>query len=184
MRRRASIPTAFGAALRRRREVRGPDGKRLSQRAVGDAIGMSHSKISGVENGRRALTYQEVVQLARFLGEDSDKWLRLAGYLDAAGYPTARHDLSERDALLGQARDVLSRGPWSPHVADMLYAMLVELADERADHWRARIKEAIQAAKNERVAIVGDIPAGSGLSQDAREDILLDSVLSFLFPEE
>ncbi|BDF73054.1 hypothetical protein CE91St41_40380 [Oscillospiraceae bacterium] len=49
----------------------------LSQKELGDAVGLSHKAISTIESGTRSTTIEKLVALARFFGVSTDYLLGL-----------------------------------------------------------------------------------------------------------
>ena len=49
----------------------------LSQKELGDAVGLSHKSISTIESGARSTTIEKLIALARYFGVSTDYLLGL-----------------------------------------------------------------------------------------------------------
>lgn len=54
----------------------------ISQRELADAIGVPHTRINAIVKGRRPITADTALRLARFFGTSAEYWINLQGSYD------------------------------------------------------------------------------------------------------
>jgi transcriptional regulator with XRE-family HTH domain len=80
--------TDFGNFLKSRRE-KNPD---ISQRELARRTNLSPSYISRIENGEYIPSREVVIEIAKALGEDKNKFLLKAKYLPEGNYTVIEHE--------------------------------------------------------------------------------------------
>lgn len=88
------VPVHPGSVLREELEVRS-----LSANAVARALRVSSGRIVDILNGKRAISADTALRLARFFGNDAEFWMALQAQYDVAVARRALGKKLEREVL-------------------------------------------------------------------------------------
>ena len=88
------VPVHPGSVLREELEVRS-----LSANAVARALRVSSGRIVDILNGKRAISADTALRLARFFGNDAEFWMALQAQYDVAVARRVLGKKLERDVL-------------------------------------------------------------------------------------
>ena len=78
----------------------------LSARALARALKVPHNRVLAIIEGKRAVTADTALRLARYFGGSAEWWLRLQAFYDLE---VAQRDLADRIASEIEPRSGLSR---------------------------------------------------------------------------
>lgn len=174
----------IGVLLRQLRQGRG-----LSLAAVRDLVRertggrqrLDRSQLSKIERGLTPPTMRVLALLEGIYEQPAGSLQTLAGWTNADGrlrefVPSVPHG-----DVLANIRAAIYRGPWSDTTAALMYAVLAELADNRAQFWRDKFEEAIKEVRAERFYGRGE-PGGPPFTPDEVEEATISRIRSSIFP--
>ena len=75
----------------------------ITQHRLAKSIGVPQRRIGEIIAGKRSITADTALRLARFFGTDAESWINLQAYYDLAVAEERLHDRIEREVVVYKA---------------------------------------------------------------------------------